>query len=363
MVESQSSAEPYYGCDAQNETRSSMFSVQGIDCSKYQSDFGWRDAYEKGNIKFAFVRATVGYGDVDSKFESYWEQMCDLDIMRGAYHFAYPKSVSTTIAKDAEDEANFFADTVGEAEAQWGNGLSAGSVMPLVLDYEQKTPWSHEENREWIVTFIQTLQRATHRGVIIYTGDNVWRTQLGGDPSLTGLPLWVPHYSNGRVPSMTPWTRWLIWQWSGGGNGDIYQQLTGKPFPGAVNGGSVDVNAWWGTLEQLKKLGDPNFDEWLLDDAGNMGDNPYAAGGPSEPINPPTGPDLVIKGSNASATNEDIFRRIRDGGALPYEVTLADGGRFIGRCKSLRIFDTKANLWTEASLDETRSVQFNRGRG
>jgi len=322
--------DPYFGCDSSNETASSMFPVQGVDVSQYQGVFDWGAAINEGRAEFGFARASIGYGDVDSQFNRNYASMCDYNILRGAYHFAYPKSVSSSIEQDAKDEANYFAETFLKAEETYGKGMDCGMVMPPFVDYEQKTPWSQEENRLWITTFIETAQSAFKRGLIIYTGDNVWSTQMGGDPWLTGMPLWVPHYSNGTVPGMTPWTRWAMWQWSGGGSGDIYRNLVGEPFPGSESGGSVDVNAWWGTLEQLRQICDPKYDRWLADSSGKIGPNPWATA-------QPPGGDLVIKAQANNTETGDILRRIRDGGDLTFTARLADGGKYTGRCQELHL--------------------------
>lgn len=285
--------DPYQGVGASNTTKSSMFPVQGVDVSKYQGSYDWDAAMQEGNVKFGFTRASVGAGTLDEKFRDNWQAMAERKLLRGAYHFAYPSSVAAgkTVEDDAYDEAMYFCEVLRSAEqlVNGGKPMYDGLTLPPVLDYEQSSPWSKDEKRAWINEWILTVQKELERGVIIYTGDNTWSNELDGDPWLTGLPLWVPHYSNGTEPGMKPWTSWVLWQWSGGGdNGDTYKKLTGEPFPGA-NGSSVDVNAFWGSEEDLRLLGDPLYDRWMIDSSGTIGKNPHADSGSSRPPGRPPG--------------------------------------------------------------------------
>ena len=259
---------PYLGCDANNPTRASQFDVQGCDVSQAQGEYDW-DAAISAGAKFAFCRCAVGYGDVDKQWDRNWKAMHDRGIIRGVYaaNFADTRAAGKSAEDDAYDEASFLCEKIIEAENQLHDGepLKDGRCLPVVPDFERKTPQSAKEDRAWILKWIRTVQDALGRGTIIYTGDQVWAREMDGDPFLKDLPLWVPHYSNGRVPTMRPWTRWVFWQWSGGGNGDVYRKLNGHAFPGA-KGNSVDVNAYSGTLEDLEAMCLPGNDMWLHDD-------------------------------------------------------------------------------------------------
>lgn len=269
--------DPYLGADSSNTTNSSMFPCQGIDVSSNQGNYDWDLAIKQGNIKFAFARASVGYNTPDTHFTSNWAALAERPILRGAYHFAYPESIASgmTPADDAAQEANYFCDLVLAAEAQVhsGQAMFDGKTLPPVLDYEQKPSLTASQQRDWVNAWIATTQARLRRGVIIYSGPNTWLDDFADDPWLTSLPLWVAHYSNCAAPKVTPWTRWVLWQWSGGSSGDIFQQLTGHNFPGGPDGCAVDVDAFWGSEEQLRLLGDPSYDRWLFAD-GTVGANP-----------------------------------------------------------------------------------------
>lgn len=282
--------DPYFGADASNTTKAAMFAVQGVDVSSNNGKFDFATAVRDGNVRFAFARCSLGYGDADSLFQRNWAEMAEQGILRGAYHFAYPSTIAAgkSSTDDARDEAMYFCEQVLAAEHALGvsNPCFDGRMLPPVLDYEPTNDPALTGQRDWIDTWIRTTQDQLRRGVLLYTGDNVWKQQVGGDAWLTGMPLWVPHYANITVPTMKPWTRWVMWQWSGGGSGATYRQMTGQSFPGVVSGQDVDLNAFWGTPELLALLGQPSYDRWLLDASGNVGANPHATA-PSDPSGRP----------------------------------------------------------------------------
>jgi GH25 family lysozyme M1 (1,4-beta-N-acetylmuramidase) len=284
----QDQQDPYLGTGSDNTTKAAWFPCQGVDVSQDQGNYDWDAAIDDGNIQFAFARASIGYGTEDTHFTTNWAAMAERSILRSAYHFAYPSSIAAgmTPAEDAQQEANYFCDLViaAESKAHDGQPMYDGKTMPPVLDYEQKPDLSHDDQRAWVNAWIMTTQERLRRGVIIYSGPNAWSKDFDGDPWLTKLPLWIAHYADCTVPNITPWTNWVFWQWSGGGSGDIFKQMTGHNFPGVPNGGAVDVNAFWGSSEVLKLVGDPSYDRWLLDGDGTVGANPYATKTKSSPI-------------------------------------------------------------------------------
>ncbi len=248
---------PYEGTNEKG--RGCDYPVQGVDLSKWQQEYDWQAAKEDGNIAFGFARATVGVS-TDPTFERNWYEMAKLGIPRGAYHFAKPTSKGTV--QDAIEEADHFCTIVEAAEKKvhGGQALHHTQAMPPTLDFEESTKASQskEDNRKWIDAWVKRVQDRLDRGVIMYTGDRVWESEVGGEPI---CPLWVPQYTNKEItPGMEPWKRWVFWQWSGGGDSDMFRALTGRPFPGTVGGGSVDVNAYFGTLDQLHGLTEPCHD-------------------------------------------------------------------------------------------------------
>jgi lysozyme len=74
-----------------------MMTLLGIDVSHWQGDVDWF-AVARGNVKFAFAKASEGNVTVDPTFKQNWSGIQVADLIRGAYHFARP-------GRDAETQA------------------------------------------------------------------------------------------------------------------------------------------------------------------------------------------------------------------------------------------------------------------
>lgn len=292
--------DPYAGAPASDTTEPWDFSCQGIDVSSNQGRYDW-DAALGAGIRFAFARLSLGKGTEDDQFATNWAAMAERkeQIVRGAYHFAYPSTVAAgkTPSEDAADEANYFCDRllVYEQKVHGGTPMADGATLPPVLDYEQtpdnsKLTLSSVQQKDWINTWIQTVQDRLGRGVLLYSGPNVWRKDFDGDPWLRELPLWVAQYTSPSSRKIDPWSNWCFWQWSGGGNGDMYQKHYGSNFPGS-GGHAVDVSAFWGSVDQLRSLCDPSQDRFLGAD-GSIG--PKSGVESSSPVSTSTSTSLSL---------------------------------------------------------------------
>jgi lysozyme len=60
--------------------------VQGIDVSSHQGAVDWQ-AVGKGNLSFAYVRATIGAHTPDLQFAGNWSRISKTKLLRGANHF------------------------------------------------------------------------------------------------------------------------------------------------------------------------------------------------------------------------------------------------------------------------------------
>jgi Lyzozyme M1 (1,4-beta-N-acetylmuramidase) len=61
------------------------YPVRGVDVSSCQSRTDWR-LYQAKGIRFAFIKATEGSGQVDPCFRDHWRSVSETDIKAGAYH-------------------------------------------------------------------------------------------------------------------------------------------------------------------------------------------------------------------------------------------------------------------------------------
>ena len=82
---------------------------------------------------------------------------------------------------------------------------------------------------------------------MIYTGKNIWRYEVGNTSAFTSYPLWQVFYSGTATqPPDMPWPSWTLWQYSGGGSHQHHPDVPGV--------GSVDVNRWAGTMDELRQF-------------------------------------------------------------------------------------------------------------
>ncbi|MBZ5857836.1 glycoside hydrolase family 25 protein [Flavihumibacter profundi] len=200
------------------------FSIHGIDVSKYQERINWGAVKEMEvrdvQIRFAFIKATEGLGNMDACFKRNWEKAGEAGLPRGAYHFFIaPKS-------GAEQAENF----IRRVELAKGD-------LPPVLDVEQTYGVSSDKLRTEVHAFLDRLE--THYGVkpIIYTNVEFYNRYLKDE--FDQYPLWVAHYLKKDRPRIA--RTWAFWQYSESGN---------------VNGirGQVDFNVFNGDSTEFQDL-------------------------------------------------------------------------------------------------------------
>ena len=197
----------------------------GIDVSRWQKDINWNSVHNSG-YSFAFVKATEGDGQTDSKFITNMNGAATNGILVGAYHFARPD-----LGNSAIDEANYFVEVAGDY-------ISQGYLRP-VLDLECDTSLGKEYLSEWVKTWISTVSTKTGVFPIIYVNSNYATNYLNQDISRNDL--WIAHWTDD--PNLNPnigiWTNWAFWQYSDKG------QVSGIE-------GDVDLDVFNGDLLSLQ---------------------------------------------------------------------------------------------------------------
>ncbi len=199
----------------------SSYSVQGIDAASYQGNISWG----KTGKQFGFEKATEGTTYVNPYFASNWSAMKAAGIVRGAYHFGHPGS-------DAVAQADFFVNTVKPISGD----------LQLALDIEVTDGRTPAQVWSWIQAFIGRIQYRTGRPGIIYTGFYFWRDSVGNPRNNINCPLWLAAYVSNPAPYVPPaWSTWSFWQYTSSG------KVSGVS-------GAVDLDAWNGSLSNLKHL-------------------------------------------------------------------------------------------------------------
>ena len=154
------------------------FISHGIDVSHHQGDINWPkviDSFDSIN-PFVYCKATEGISHVDSKFKENVEQLIELNVKHGAYHFFLPHA-------DAIDQADHF---LSEYNFQQDD-------LPPVLDYEIESE-NNDEQLDKISTWLKRVEDKTGKRPIIYTSYNIYINWLS--IALPDYSFWVANYSD-----------------------------------------------------------------------------------------------------------------------------------------------------------------------
>jgi hypothetical protein len=163
----------------------------------------------------------------DPLFTDNWQHMEEENLVRGAYHYAWPQS-----------------DRSGDAEADHmlsvleRNDSGTHDLAPVLVLQWRECPLAPDALHAWIGEFVVEVEHRASRKPIIYTG-RFWKDRLGARSSF-GCPLWIADYSERPQPPPA-WDGWTFWQRTAAARA---AGVTGK----------VDADLYPGTLEQLLQL-------------------------------------------------------------------------------------------------------------
>ena len=199
-------------------------SVWGIDVSSWQGNIDWNKVKGAGK-DFAIIRVSDGLGYKDQYFAQNWAGAKNAGVIRGAYQFFEP-------AQDPVAQANLLLQMMGP--------LQPGDLPPMI-DVEADNGLSPAQITASVHKWIDTVEKATGRKPLIYTGAWFWNPKVAtGD--FASYPLVDSYYCNNCCPNIAaPWTSWAMWQYSS---------------TGSVAGisGNVDLDRFDGTMADLMKL-------------------------------------------------------------------------------------------------------------
>jgi lysozyme len=207
--------------------------IWGPDVSSYQHPGGiginWSSVRAQG-ARFAFVKVSEG----DNYQNSY--AASDIGGARAAglyvtgYHFARPRLPLSTATSDARTFA-----------ALMGNVKVAGTLPP-VLDMETTGGLSAANATAWMKAFLVSLQNATGRTPMIYSGQWFWKGYLQNPMGFAQYPVWAAQYTGGVGPNL-----FGDFQYS------TFWQYTDAAKINGIRGG-VDSSYFHGSLDQLVSL-------------------------------------------------------------------------------------------------------------
>lgn len=166
--------------------------TQGIDVSAHQGPIDW-DAVTRGDVRFAYMKATEGSDFVDPRFAFNWRGAERAGLHRGAYHYF-------TLCRSGAQQAANFIRTVPRG----------ASMLPPAVDLEHMGPCRRGPTAanvdEELRRFLDIVEAHYGQRPILYT------TRRFHDAHLSALPgerWWIrslytpPEFRRGE---------WVIWQ-------------------------------------------------------------------------------------------------------------------------------------------------------
>lgn len=206
--------------------------IFGVDVSGYDPGVAWPKVAAAG-VGFAFAKVSEGGGYTASTWPSHRDGMRALPgFLPGAYHFL-------SAGPDPAGQVGHFLAKSGDV---------SGLMVALDVEPSGSSRPTAAAARVWVTEF--KAQTGGHPVVGYYPR---WYWMETGTPDLTFFDvLWQSRYVSGTGSAASLYARvgptW--WDAYGGMSPQILQFTEDAAVPGV--GGGVDVNAYRGTLEQLR---------------------------------------------------------------------------------------------------------------
>jgi lysozyme len=212
--------------------------TEGIDVSYYQGSPNWEAVAGAGKT-FAIARVNHG-GFMDPEFETNWQKIREVGLVRGAYQYFDPGG-------DPVEQANVFVDKVGM--------LGPGD-LPGVIDVESTDGLSPSQIATNVRIWMDIVEEGTGRPPIIYTGSYFWNDNVGTD-EFNDHPLWIAHYTTACPNMPNAWSTWAIWQYSSTGS---VAGISGNVDLNRYNGDALKLHDFAGNgyRAEIVALGHPS---------------------------------------------------------------------------------------------------------
>lgn len=212
-------------------------SLRGIDISSWNgTNIDWE--WVGKTYDFCVVKCTGGMGYKNPYYAEQLRGARGAGLVVGHYHYAVESSLpvgDNPMGPGGDVEAIRFLQ---ESDIQGGEFVA--------LDLEDKQLPAAAS--EWVLSFNRMVRGATGAIPFVYSYKSFMEEFNLLEPELAEYPLWYAYYRDPEKPTPIPrtpgnWSKISMWQWSGGI--DIPQMPEGR----------VDQNVFYGTREDLQKLG------------------------------------------------------------------------------------------------------------
>lgn len=168
----------------------------------------------KSGITELFIRASLGYGDIDKNLSKNASGATAAGIQVSYYHFAYPHDNVQNISEDAIKQANWFCDTIVHLPAP----------NHLVVDLEnfsakKDTSLSKNDYAKWLKSFLDTVESRTGKRCVIYSYADYLNRHLPDNHAFGSYDLWIANYGvhTQNPPLPKGWNKYFAWQYTESG--------------------------------------------------------------------------------------------------------------------------------------------------
>lgn len=206
--------------------------VFGVDVSKYQDGYSLAAAKNAG---VEFVIISTGDGDIsDNVYQSHYDDAASAGMVISAYHFLRAEREGSTIQAQVDASLR----SMGDKKAPMWLDCETPGGMPL-----------HE-----IARAKQLFEQAGVRVLGVYCTANWWENMPSGEPPTAPLgAVWVANYGQDNAAplhSLYGQVNHSVWDYPVGDQKPLLWQFGQR---GIVAGKLVDVNAYRGSIEQLRE--------------------------------------------------------------------------------------------------------------
>lgn len=197
-----------------------MSYVRAIDCSQWNGQIDW-NAVKSSGVEIAILKVSGSdAGDyVDSRASINYDGARNAGLAFGTYHFAG--------GTDPRHEAEFFVNVCSPLDEN----------QVLILDWEAQ----HSDPVGWCNIFVDRVHELTGIWPIIYMNGST-RNAYNWDVVTSKCGVWIAWYDRNPDLDLPVQGTYIMHQYTSSGS-----------VPGVS--GRVDLDAWYGTVEQFSKYG------------------------------------------------------------------------------------------------------------
>ncbi|MDO4547752.1 MAG: GH25 family lysozyme [Clostridia bacterium] len=170
---------------------------RGIDISQYNDVVNFDQVRDSG-IDMVYIRSSLGFSYVDSRFERNADGCQEAGLEFGFYHFC-----TASTAEQAERQAEFFHEVTRNYSPR----------LRHVLEFSPSDRLDRETFNEVALAFLERIEELTGSTPGIYSDASSARDRY--DSRAGVYPLWVADWGADRPEPVDNWRAWAGWQYGG----------------------------------------------------------------------------------------------------------------------------------------------------